>query len=386
MKANSKFDYIIVGGGLSGLHLSYSFFKDEYFKNHKILVIDNSKSKKQNNSFSFWEKGIGKWDSILENKWSEGKFHSKFGSIEMDFSDYNYKTLNSFSFSNFVRENLKQNNQIKLVEDTILKIRQENKKLIVVGNKKNYYANHVFDSRPNKRFKKEQNNYTSLKQHFLGWVVRTKEAKFKKDSFVFMDYRIRDKKHTAFTYVLPFKENEALIEHTYFSKNECEKKVYENYIRDYMNNYYHTSDYEVIKSEFGVIPMTSYPFYRDSTKNITKIGSAGGWIKPSTGYSFKNCEKNTLKILENIKKGKSLIIHPKTKYKFLDNILLGVLSQYNHMGEMIFYKMIKKNKTENVLRFLDEESSLLEDINIILSVKSKEFIKVFFQSFYKKAL
>jgi lycopene beta-cyclase len=56
------------------------------------------------------------------------------------------------------------------------------------------------------------------------------------------------------------------------------------------------------------------------------------------------------------------------------------------MGEMIFYKMIKKNKTKNVLRFLDEESSLLEDINIILSVKSKEFIKVFFQSFYKKAL
>ena len=62
-----------------------------------------------------------------------------------------------------------------------------------------------------------------------------------------------------------------------------------------MNNYCHTSDYEVINSESGVIPMTSYPFYRDSTKNITKIGSAGGWIKPSTGYSFMNCEKNSLK-------------------------------------------------------------------------------------------
>ena len=56
------------------------------------------------------------------------------------------------------------------------------------------------------------------------------------------------------------------------------------------------------------------------------------------------------------------------------------------MGEMIFYKMIKKNKTESILRFLDEESCFLEEINIILSVKSKEFIKVFFQSFYKKAL
>ena len=49
--------------------------------------------------------------------------------------------------------------------------------------------------------------------------------------------------------------------------------------------------------------------------------------------------------------------------------------------------MIKKNKTVNVLRFLDEESNLLDEINIIISVKKyKEFIKVFIQSLYKKAL
>ena len=54
MKTISQFDYIIVGGGLSGLHLSYSFQNDNYFKNHKILVIDNFKSKKENNFFSFY--------------------------------------------------------------------------------------------------------------------------------------------------------------------------------------------------------------------------------------------------------------------------------------------------------------------------------------------
>ena len=178
MKQN-HYDYIIVSGGVSGLHLSHSFINDEYFKNHKILIIDNSKAKKQDNSFSFWEKGVGKWDSILENKWSEGKFHSKFGSIDMDFSNYNYKTLNSSSFSNFVTKKLKKNKQIKLVNDTVLKIREENNKLIVVGNKKNYKGKHVFDSRPNKRFKMESNNYTSLKQHFVGWVIRTKENKFR---------------------------------------------------------------------------------------------------------------------------------------------------------------------------------------------------------------
>ena len=45
MKANSKFDYIIVGGGLSGLHLSYCFYCDKYFKNYSILIVDKEKPK-----------------------------------------------------------------------------------------------------------------------------------------------------------------------------------------------------------------------------------------------------------------------------------------------------------------------------------------------------
>jgi lycopene beta-cyclase len=220
----------------------------------------------------------------------------------------------------------------------------------------------------------------------LGWIIKTKENKFDKNSFVFMDYRIRDKNSTAFTYVLPFKSNKALIEHTYFSKNECEKKVYESYIEEYIQNYYSNSDYEIIKSESGVIPMTSYPFYKDSSKKITRIGTSGGWIKPTTGYSFSNCEKYSMKILEYIKKGQNPTIISKKKYRFLDKIFLGVLSLYNDKGELIFYKMIKKNKTQTILRFLNEESSLMDEIKIIFSLRSMDFIKVFIQSLYKKGL
>ena len=69
MKASSKFDFIIVGGGLSGLHLSYCFLNDKYFKDYSFLVIDKEKSKKEDNFFSFWEAGNGKWDKILKQKW-----------------------------------------------------------------------------------------------------------------------------------------------------------------------------------------------------------------------------------------------------------------------------------------------------------------------------
>ena len=386
MKASSKFDYIIVGGGLSGLHLSYCFTNDKYFDDSSFLIIDKGNSRKEDNFFSFWEVGNGKWDKILKQKWNKADFYSSTEKVVMDFSEYNYKTLSSSKFEEYVKRKIKKKKNFKFVNDTVLKIREDKNKLVVVGNKKNYRAKHVFDSRLPVNVHKEIKKYTYLKQHFLGWVIKTDEKKFNKESFVFMDYRIRDKNNTAFTYVLPFKKNEALIEHTYFSKDECNHEVYKEYIRKYLSKYFNTKNYKIIKSEYGIIPMTSYPFYKESTKNITKIGTAGGWVKPSTGYSFKSCEKYSLKILKNIKEGKKIEIIPEKKYYFLDKILLGVLSQYNHLGETVFYKMIKRNPTKRVLEFLNEESKLSDILKIIISMRSIYFVRVFIKSLYKKVL
>lgn len=304
----------------------------------------------------------------------------------MDFSNYQYKTLSSFKFKKHVHKSLKMHGNFKFIKDTILNIRDEKKRVVVVGNKKNYFAKHVFDSRLTKNLINEIKYHTFLKQHFLGWVIKTNKNKFDKNSFVFMDYRIRDERSTAFTYVLPFKKDEALIEHTYFSKNECDKKVYEKYIKEYLKKYYGETNYKIKKSEYGTIPMTTYPFYKNSTKNITKIGTAGGWVKASTGYSFKNCEKNSLKIIDNIKNQKDLRIVRKKRYYFLDKILLGVLSKYNNRGETIFYRMIKRNSTNKILRFLDEESTIFDILKITFSMRSVYFILIFFKSFFKKTL
>tara|TARA_S200000501_G_scaffold377297_1_gene435127 strand:- start:14912 stop:16072 length:1161 start_codon:yes stop_codon:yes gene_type:complete len=386
MKSNQQFDYIIVGGGLSGLHLSFSLLKDNYFKDRSILIIEKEKFNKKDNYFSFWESGNGKWDSILKNKWTTAEFFSRKGKIEMNFSNYQYKTLSSLEFRKFVLNKINKQKKFKIINDTVLKIREEKNEVVIVGNKKNYFAKHVFDSRLPENFFNEIKYYTYLKQHFIGWLIKTDEEKFNKNSFVFMDYRIRDKKSTAFTYILPFKKDKALIEHTYFSKNTCDKKVYEKYIKDYLKKYFGNCSYKIIKSESGTIPMSTYPFYKNSTKKITKIGTAGGWVKASTGYSFKNCEKYSLKILENIKNGKDLRILPKKRYYFLDKILLGVLSKYNYRGEDIFYRMMKRNSTKRVLRFLDEESTPMEILKIIISMRSVYFILIFIKSLFRRAL
>ena len=93
-----------------------------------------------------------------------------------------------------------------------------------------------------------------------------------------------------------------------------------------------------------------------------------------------------MKILRNIKEGKEIRITPERKYHFLDKILLGVLSKYNHRGETVFYKMIKRNPTKRLLEFLNEESKLLDIVKIIISMRSIYFVRVFIKSLYKKIL
>ena len=122
-------------------------------------------------------------------------------------------------------------------------------------------------------------------------------------------------------------------------------------------------------------------FYKYNTTKVTKIGTAGGWVKSSSGYSFKITQKKVEILIKNLKANhrpsKGLF---KSKYKFYDKVFLQVLKDENHKGEWIFQEYYRKNNSATMFRFLDEESNLLEDIKVMLSLFSFSFIKAFFKT------
>jgi len=127
--------------------------------------------------------------------------------------------------------------------------------------------------------------------------------------------------------------------------------------------------------------MTNFPFQNFSTKNITKIGTAGGWVKPSTGYSFKHTEKKVAQITTNLKLDKLPSANLfKSKYAFYDKVFLKVLNDENEKGEWIFEQFYAKNSVETMFKFLDEDSSFKEELQIMSSLFSSAFIKAFFKT------
>jgi len=196
-----------------------------------------------------------------------------------------------------------------------------------------------------------------------------------------MDYRLKDNNQTTFMYVLPFSKTEALVEFTYFTEDVVDEKVYDVYIEKYIKEYLNISDYKIIDTEIGKIPMTNFPFESYNTKGITKIGTGGGWVKGSTGYSFKHTEKKVNQIILNLKQQKAPSNNLfKRKYRFYDKVFLKVLKEENDKGEWIFQQFYSKNSTETMFRFLDEESTFIEEVKIMWSLFSWSFIKAFFKT------
>ena len=129
--------------------------------------------------------------------------------------------------------------------------------------------------------------------------------------------------------------------------------------------------------------MTSFKFSKLNSEHICNIGTAGGWTKASTGYTFRNTSKKTKELASFLKNENDLTkFYKKTKYWFYDLIFLDVLANHNEEGAALFSSMFKKANTLTIFRFLDEESTLIEDLKIILSVPPKRFIQALFKRLF----
>lgn len=383
MQDNTSFDYLIIGNGLAGLQLALELSNDPFFDSHKIGLIDPSHKTSNDKTWSFWEVGAGKWDSIVEQVWHTAKFESDEVSLLLPLHDYHYKTIRSIDFYTYAKNQLLSKSNFTFILDTIQTI-EEHSGLTVIGDNQSYTATHVFDSRIPKEFYTEQSKYTLIHQHFKGVVIETETPCFQPEVFTMMDYRFQYKDSTSFIYVLPFSATKALVEFTFFTPFTVETEVYDTVIKEYLQKEFKVSNYQLVDTEVGNIPMTDFPFWNYHTNNVTKIGTGGGWVKGSTGYSFKHTEKNVFKLVENIKAGKKPS-HDlfQMKFKFYDKIFLTVLNDENEKGVWIFEQFYSKNSIKTMFRFLDEETSFSEDLAIMKSLFSMAFIKAFFKVLFK---
>ncbi len=372
-----QYDYIFTGSGLSALMTVYEMIISEKFKDKTILLIDENPKNKNDRTWCFWDKESN-YDHWVSAKWKAAWFKNEDFEKRLNLNPYLYKKVKGLDLYAFIFDCISKENNITFIQQKVVAYEEKVNYCTVTTESDHYNCQFVLNSIYNPNDVILQNQYPLLQQHFIGWFIKSKEVVFHKDCATFMDFSVAQKGNTRFMYVLPTSETEALIEYTLFSKDLLPKAEYELEIKNYIQKLGIT-EFEIIEKEKGTIPMTCYPFWKKNTKNIVNIGTAGGWTKASTGYTFKNTTKKAKKLTQFLAKKKDLRnFHNRTKFWFYDLLLLDILDQHNFLGSSIFSALFKEGKPSLILKFLDEETSIWEDIQVIWKCPKKHFIKALF--------
>ncbi len=379
----NDFDYIIIGAGASGLLLADAMGVDSFFEKKRILILDKDSKKSNDRTWCFWEKGEGQFDPIIHKEWDTIHFEGKTISKKTKIDPYSYKMIRGIDFYEHYLKRINSYPNITFKNEEVKNIKEANVAVTVQTTTNQFTGNYVFSSLFDYRMAMQQTKYPVLQQHFVGWVVKTKVPVFNASEVTYMDFSIPQKGNTRFMYVLPYSTDTALIEYTLFSEQLLEKAQYEAQIKAYLSDRYQCDDFEILETEAGSIPMTCYDFRKHNTGRIRYIGTAGGWAKPSTGYTLMSTSKKIPKLITLIKKGSPMKkLKLKNKFWYYDLLFLDVLHTDNAKGNAIFEALFKARSPQMVFKFLDEETNIFEDFTYINSCPKAPFIKAFYKRLF----
>lgn len=372
------YHYIFTGAGLSALMTVYEMILSGKFKDKSILLIDENSKKTNDRTWCLWDdKGL--YDDLASAKWQSAWLKNEHFKRQLKLHPYQYKMVKGLDFYNRIFELISKEENITFFNQKVIDFQELGNQCVVNTEVERFTCNQIFNSIFKPELVKKQTKYPFLHQHFIGWFIKSKEPVFNPDCATFMDFSVAQKGNTRFMYVLPTSENEALIEYTLFSKDLLAREEYETEIKNYIEKLGITS-YELLEKEQGNIPMTCYPFWQHNSKNILNIGSAGGWTKASTGYTFKNTTKKSKALVRFLLKENDLTkFHKINKFWFYDLLLLDILDQKNYLGSTIFSSMFENGNSTIIFKFLDEETSFREDLRVMWRCPKMLFIKTLFR-------
>lgn len=382
-----RYDFIIAGGGMAGLSLAY-YLNQSVLRNKSILIIDKAEKNTNDRTWCFWERGErNPFESIVHRKWQVVDFYEPTFSAPLDLGEYWYKMIRGIDFYDFVLDDLLKNPNIQFVTQTIHRVANTRQGAFVIAGEEGttYMADYVFDS--TYTLKLNEPGRHNLLQHFKGWEIETQTPVFDTGRATLMDFRVFQDNDSRFFYILPLSPTKALVEFTLFSEKLLAPEEYTSQLEHYTRHTLGVSTYKITHEEFGVIPMTDERTPERVGRRIIRIGTAGGYTKASTGYTFVRTQRSTQAIVSNLLTiGKPLKKRSwfSRRHRLYDSVLLNVLANNRYPGSEVFARLFSRNEPAQVLAFLDEDTTFREELKIMSTVPLKEFILATLDVFRKR--
>ncbi len=218
----------------------------------------------------------------------------------------------------------------------------------------------------------------TLYQQFVGQEVKTEVDTFDPDCATLMDFDGIDAlppDTIRFLYVLPFTKRHALIECTAFTPRILPNAAFSASVEHHLRHRHGLSHWTLVRGEQGVIPMnTARPSHRPRP-HVTQIGTAGGLVKPSTGYAFAAIQEHSATIAASLAAGTLDDRRPGRWVSLaLDRIFLSYLNRFPQRAPALFARISAGTSGDRFARFMMNHGTAADDLAVIASMPKLPFM------------
>jgi lycopene beta-cyclase len=366
-------DYLFAGAGASATLVLMSMEQRGLLQDKNIVILDPDSKSTNDKTYCFWNnpnEGIAlECRHLISYQWENSSVNLNKSESLYPMRYFHISSCDLYS----ELQRIISTYSIKRIQSSVLTTEAiENGIKVKSGDGDIWQTNLVFDSRP-PQYLSPQNNEAHLLQSFIGFVIDTEIPIPDVGCIDLMDFGVEQQGWTQFIYVLPFAANKILVELTRFGRVPISQAEAEPILNEYITKRF--GNFTILDIEKGCIPMSTAAINVNQTPGIVPIGGRAGAVKPSTGYAFKNMFRHAEILANCLQKGiQPVPISQSSRFKFYDRLLLLILSKQPAQGKPIFLALFKKNKTLNVLQFLDEKTSIYQDLRILSTLPFKPFL------------
>ena len=374
------FDYSFVGLGASNSLILIVLIREGLLKNKKVIIFEPDSKRNNDKTFCFWSNPNDPITKDLDKIISH-RFHSiqvaNNNLQQIDNQPYHY--IRSIDLYNHLSQLVSDEN-IQINREPVIRLESGHQLNQIYTSSQVYNSTYVFDSRP-PSYSKITKNCIYLNQSFFGFHIKCEKDVFLESSFEMMNFNVEQNKYTQFIYIIPFSKSEALVELTRFGVDKIDVNYAKNILDNFILN--HFGKYTSLAEEIGNIPMTNFQNPPSSSPSILKSGTSANLIKPSTGYGFKNMYEFAQQVaagistnnLSNLNKTEK---NSRARFRFYDELLLIILMKWPNQGKIIFTTLFQKQPIHTVFSFLDERTSLLQELKIFASLPIFPFLRALY--------
>lgn len=359
---SNRYDYIILGAGGAGRWLAVEMHRAGLHRHKRITLVERDKKVNNDRTWCFWVRD--QQDDVLNNIIVHEWKYNRFGESPKPLAPYRYAYVPSSRFYEHT------NDLLPMIRANVKDIKTTAEDVEVHTDGGVLYAKLVFNSLINP-------SMHTYFQSFYGWKLRWDQPVFDADSIRLMDFDIPQDNSIQFAYVLPFSDREALVEMTRFSPHHIAKNEAEQLRDMYLSAH---PNFEVLEEEYGAIPMTTTldepRKHHPKALRVIPIGMHGGATKPTTGYTFLRMRAHARHIVQALITESAL---PTTyrlwRFRFYDRLLLDVLQRHPSRGKLIFNRLFANVPHDVILRFLEEKTSIWEELRIVNALPKGLFLR-----------